>query len=117
MKFLLVLEMQASPAARIPWCTPTHGPHPAGLTIAPAVTIWTTEHGFEGPAPIQDQPMTFHPVAIGNDVWIGVRAIILGGATLPDGTIVGAGSVVTKAFAEPYTTIAGVPAKIIRQRR
>jgi acetyltransferase-like isoleucine patch superfamily enzyme len=87
------------------------------VAIAPAVTIWTTEHGFEGSGPIQDQPMTFHPVVIGNDVWIGVRAIILGGAALADGTIVGAGAIVTKDFAEPYTTIAGVPAKVIKRRR
>lgn len=87
------------------------------VAIAPSVTIWTTEHGFEGPEPIRDQPMTDHPVVIGNDVWIGVRAVILGGAALPDGTIVGAGSVVTKSFSEPYTTIAGVPAKVIKHRR
>jgi len=87
------------------------------VAIAPSVIIWTTEHGFEGPGPIQDQPITYHPVSIGNDVWVGVRAIILGGVALADGTIVAAGSVVTKSVAEPYATVAGVPATVIKRRR
>jgi acetyltransferase-like isoleucine patch superfamily enzyme len=87
------------------------------VAIAPSVAIWTTEHGFDGPGPIQDQPLTLRTVTIGNDVWIGVRAVVLSGAAIPDGTIVGAGAVVTKPFTETYTTIAGVPAKVVRRRR
>lgn len=54
-------------------------------------------------------------VLIGNDVWIGSRAIILGGVSLGDGCIVGAGSLVTKDVA-PYRVIAGIPGKPIRSR-
>ena len=52
---------------------------------------------------------------IGNDVWIGDRAIIKAGIELGDGCIVGMGSVVTKNV-PPYSIVAGNPAKIIRYR-
>lgn len=55
------------------------------------------------------------PVEIGNSVWIGDRAIILAGVTLGDGAVVGAGAVVTKDV-EPFTIVAGVPARPIRRR-
>lgn len=52
---------------------------------------------------------------IGNDVWIGARAIILDGVVLGDGAIVAAGAVVTQDV-PPYTIVGGVPAKPIRKR-
>lgn len=52
---------------------------------------------------------------IGNDVWIGARAIIMDGVTIGDGAIVGAGAVVTKDV-EPYSIVGGVPAKKIKYR-
>lgn len=54
-------------------------------------------------------------VNIGNDVWIGTRAMILDGVTIGDGAVVGAGAVVTKDI-PPYAIVGGVPAKIIRYR-
>lgn len=54
-------------------------------------------------------------VVIGNDVWIGHGAIILGGLTIGNGAIIAAGSVVTKSV-EPYAIVAGNPAKMIRKR-
>lgn len=52
---------------------------------------------------------------IGNDVWIGYRAMIKGGIKVGDGAIIGAGSMVTKDV-PPYAIVAGVPARIIRYR-
>lgn len=54
-------------------------------------------------------------VTIGNDVWIGTRAMILGGCTVGDGAVVAAGAIVTKDV-PPYSIVAGVPAKVIRYR-
>ncbi|MEG2587494.1 MAG: CatB-related O-acetyltransferase [Cetobacterium sp.] len=54
-------------------------------------------------------------IYIGNDVWIGSDVLILGNIKIGDGVIVGAGSVVTKSI-EPYTIVAGVPARKIRDR-
>lgn len=53
------------------------------------------------------------PIVIGDNVFIGARAIILKGVTIGEGAIVGAGSVVTKDVAE-YSIVAGNPAKVIR---
>lgn len=55
------------------------------------------------------------PVVIGNDCWIGQRALIVGGVTIGDGAVVLAGAVVTKDV-PPYAIVGGVPAKIIRYR-
>lgn len=54
------------------------------------------------------------PVAIGDHVWIGTRALILKGVTIGDGAIVAAGSVVTHDV-PAHSLVAGVPAKIIKQ--
>lgn len=53
-------------------------------------------------------------VTIGKDVWIGTGAIILPGVTIHDGSIVGAGAVVTKDV-PPDCIVAGVPARVIKQ--
>lgn len=52
---------------------------------------------------------------VGNDVWIGNSATIMQGINIGHGAIIGANSVVTKNV-EPYTIVAGNPAKVIRQR-
>jgi acetyltransferase-like isoleucine patch superfamily enzyme len=57
----------------------------------------------------------FRPVVIGNDVWIGARAIVLDGATVGDGAIVAAGAVVSGEV-PPYAIVSGVPAKVVRYR-
>jgi acetyltransferase-like isoleucine patch superfamily enzyme len=57
----------------------------------------------------------YSPIQIGNDVWIGARAIIIDGVTIGDGAIIAAGAVVTKDV-PPYAIVAGVPARLIRYR-
>lgn len=57
----------------------------------------------------------YNTIIIGNDVWIGSRAMILGGVTIGDGAVIGAGALVTKDV-PPYAIVGGVPAKIIRYR-
>lgn len=52
-------------------------------------------------------------VRIGRDVWVGNGAIIA--ADVAEGTVVGAGSVVTKTL-PAYSIIAGVPAHVVRSR-
>lgn len=56
---------------------------------------------------------TSRPVRIGDNVWIGYRAMILKGVTIGEGSIVAANSVVTKDV-PPHSIVAGNPAKIIR---
>jgi virginiamycin A acetyltransferase len=52
---------------------------------------------------------------IKSDVWIGDGAIVMPGVVIGTGSVIGANSVVTKDV-EPYTVVAGVPAKAIRRR-
>ena len=52
---------------------------------------------------------------IGNDVWIGTDAKIMGGVTIGDGCIVAAGTIVTKNI-PPYSIVAGIPGKIVKYR-
>jgi len=54
-------------------------------------------------------------VEIGNDVWIGARAIVLDGTKVGDGAIIAAGAVVAGNVA-PYAIVGGVPARVIRTR-
>lgn len=55
------------------------------------------------------------PVTIGNDVWIGEACFISAGVTIGDGAVVGAHSIVTRDV-EPYSIVAGAPAREIRKR-
>ena len=66
----------------------------------------------------KDIPMTLQGgklkhINIGSDVWIGSNSVLM--ESVRDGSIVGAGSVVTKEV-EPYSVVAGIPAKVIKKR-
>ncbi len=66
-----------------------------------------------------DKPMALQGgslkrIVVEDDVWVGASAVVM--ANLGHGTIVGAGSVVTKDV-EPMHIVGGVPAKVIRKRR
>lgn len=54
-------------------------------------------------------------LSIGHDTWIGHGAIVMPGLTIGNGAVIGAGSVVTRDV-EPWTIVAGNPARIIRRR-
>ena len=53
-------------------------------------------------------------MTIGNNCWIGLGCFLNKSTKLPDYTIVGAHSVVSREFVEPYTVIAGNPAKVVK---
>ena len=52
---------------------------------------------------------------MGNDVWIGMEAMIMSGVTIGDGAVIGARAVVTKDV-PPYTVVVGSPAVAIKKR-
>jgi acetyltransferase-like isoleucine patch superfamily enzyme len=54
------------------------------------------------------------PVVLGDDVWIGTRAIILAGVKIGSSSVIAAGSVVTKDV-PPLTVVAGAPEQAIRK--
>jgi len=88
------------------------------VMMAPEVVIFSVSHEtsdvntsmrLQGNLPAK-------PVTIGNDVWIGQRAIILPGVTIGNGAIVATGSVVTKDVAN-FSVVGGNPAKVIKSRK
>lgn len=65
--------------------------------------------------PMRFQGRSEKGIAIGADVWIGTRAVILGGVSVGEGAVIGAGAVVTSDI--PARAVAvGVPARVIRFR-
>jgi len=52
---------------------------------------------------------------VGNDVWIGYRALVMPGVTIGHGAIVAAGAVVADDV-PPYAIVAGAPARVVRMR-
>ena len=54
------------------------------------------------------------PVIIGNNVWIGLGAIILSGVNIGEGAVVAAGAVVTKDV-PPHSLVGGCPAKVLKE--
>jgi virginiamycin A acetyltransferase len=88
------------------------------VLIAPGVALVPANHAFaRRDVPIRQQG--FLPskggIVIGDDVWIGANAVILDGAKIGRGAIIGAGSVVSGEVPE-YELWAGSPAKRIRER-
>jgi maltose O-acetyltransferase len=65
-----------------------------------------TQQGFQ----------TEQPVVIGDDVWIGSRAIILAGVKVGTGAIIGAGAVIAKDVPE-WAVVVGNPGRVIRLRK
>jgi putative colanic acid biosynthesis acetyltransferase WcaF len=62
-----------------------------------------------------NRPLVTAPIEICDGVWIGAHAIILPGVTVGEGAVVGACAVVTKDV-EPWTVVAGNPARVIKKR-
>lgn len=87
------------------------------VMMGPEVVIYTSGHEFGATdIPMMDQGSTAaKPVIIGDDVWIGCRAIIMPGVTIGNGCVIGAGAVVTKDV-PPYSVAVGVPAKVVKNR-
>ena len=88
------------------------------VMIAPNVTLLNSLHNYQNvdiPMIMQGGVENLNPT-IEDDVWIGRNAIIMPNITIGEGSVVGAGSVVTKDV-EPYTVVGGVPAKLIKRRK
>ena len=82
------------------------------------VTISDNNHGTTDfdtlhEAPTKRKLYTKGPVIIGNNVWIGDKASVLGGVTVGDGAVIAANSVVTKDV-PAYSVVGGNPARVIK---
>lgn len=88
------------------------------VMMGPEVAIYTSNHRTDDlQTPMWKQGFTeMEPVIIGNDVWIGRRAMIMPGVKIGNGVVIAAGAVVTKDVPD-YAVVGGVPAKIIKTRK
>lgn len=97
-----------------------YGPVTIGenVMMGPEVVIYTSSHEFSRTdIPIMEQGSTpAEPVMIGDDCWIGRRAMIMPGVRIGNGCVIGAGAVVTKDI-PPYSVAGGVPARVLRSRK
>lgn len=86
------------------------------VIIGPNVVLRASDHNFESiDLPIRDQGHTGGDIFIENDVWICANVVITKDVRVGAHSVIGAGSVVTSDV-EPYSIVAGVPAKLIRKR-
>ena len=83
--------------------------------IAPGVCIACAGHSID-PAQRAEGISTSKPITLEKDVWIGANAVICGGVTIGEGSVIGAGSVVTKDI-PPMVVAAGNPCRVIRSVR
>ena len=81
-----------------------------------AKVLGSTHTGVPTDVPIIETNLTIRPVRIAAWSDIGVNAVVLPGVTVGKGAIVGAGAVVAEDV-EPFTIVAGVPARLLRRRQ
>ena len=84
------------------------------VNIGTCVSLWTGSHDVNDPY-FRSMPSKRGPIRIGNRAWLGSHCVVLDQVTIGEGAVVAAGAVVTKDV-EPYSILAGVPAKKIGER-
>jgi len=88
----------------------------ANVIIAANCFIINYNHGFDLNTKIRfgDQPLQVKPVKIGNNCWIGTKAVILPGVQIGDNCVIGACSLVSKSI-PANSVVAGNPAALIKR--
>jgi acetyltransferase-like isoleucine patch superfamily enzyme len=88
-----------------------------GVRIASHAALYGFNHVFDDvDTPIWMQGLVEEGIVIEDDVWIGTHVVVCDGVTVGAHSVVAAGAVVTRDV-PPYSVVAGVPARIIRDRR
>lgn len=88
------------------------------VSMGPEVVFYTENHSFgRTDIPIQQQGFDeTEPIVVGDDVWIGRRALILPGVHIGRGCVIGAGAIISKDVPD-YAVVVGNPGKVIRIRK
>lgn len=81
--------------------------------IGDGVVIVDSDFHDTNPAMRRSSPGPSEPVRIGNNVWIGSRAMVLKGVSIGENSVIGAKSLVTHDI-PPNCIAAGIPAKVIK---
>jgi len=84
-----------------------------GCLLGPGVHVYTATHPLD-PEKRAEGPEYGKPVTVGDDVWVGGRAVINPGVTVGDGAVVASGAVVTDDVPEEVV-VQGNPATVARE--
>lgn len=100
------------------WAGPTRGRIVLGdhVLFGPEVFVITANYRFNDGSPVTEQAMDEADVVIGTDVWVGAKAVILPGARIGDGAVIGAAAVV-RGEVPSHAIMAGNPARVIGYRK
>ncbi|WP_371525158.1 hypothetical protein OG302_02670 [Streptomyces sp. NBC_01283] len=82
------------------------------VMIAPGVTLTTTGHPVH-PSRRADFGRFSEPIVIEDKVWIGANAVVLPGVRIGYGSVISAGSVVSRSI-PPMTVTVGAPCRVVR---
>jgi acetyltransferase-like isoleucine patch superfamily enzyme len=86
------------------------------VLMAPRVSLFAENHNFDRlDVTIMSQGVSRSSIIIEDDCWLASNSIILAGVSVGHGSVIAAGSVVTKNV-EPYSIMAGIPARVIGYR-
>ena len=83
----------------------------AQVVVSQGAFLCTASHDIASPL----MELIYKPISINNQAWVAARAFIGPGVTIGEGAVVGACAVVTKDV-EPWTVVAGNPARVIKKR-
>lgn len=103
-------------------CTLWAGPATGRIVIGadalfgPEVFVTASGYRFNDGSPVTQQAMDEADVIIGRDVWLGARVMVMPGARIGDGAIIGAGALV-RGEIPPGAIAVGVPAKVVGRRQ
>src|SRR5690606_34185571 len=78
--------------------------------LGPGTIVTTTGHDYAD----EKLEASFTPIVIGRRVWVGAHVTIIGGVTIGDSAVIGAGAVVIRDI-PPHTLAVGVPARVVRR--
>jgi acetyltransferase-like isoleucine patch superfamily enzyme len=85
--------------------------------IAAHSGIVANNHIFSDPTEmIRSQGLTCQGIVIEDNCWLGYGVKVLDGVTIGEGSVIGAGAIVTKNI-PAYSVAVGVPAKVVRSRQ
>ena len=86
----------------------------ARCMVGPFCYLTDHDHAFSSSSAPADGPLTTAPTRLGERCWIGAHVTVLKGVTIGEGTVVGAGGVVTKSLPARVLAV-GNPARVVRE--
>ena len=85
--------------------------------VAYGSALISEDHDISDPdIPMKEQPKLPGKITIEKNVWVASNCVVLRGVTIGEGSVVAAGSVVTKSV-PPFSIVGGNPARVIRSRK